>query len=229
MSKIKKSLLYCLSMLLAFSFLISPLPNPAKNKKSTAVTNEIQVVDNDVLNYVTISTAGLVLTPDKLKNIDTDDDGKTDTSLIIANGTISLNFKPFEYNYTATFNSSYFYKSTFETSLEKDADGKFPDKFTYKNSEVSYQVSQSNVYTFSLKDSNKTVSSELSEFIDVEETETTRKFIFTTCYTLKAEAPNTPFKFTLGTQTNPNANVTEYSLVFERPISNFKTVLAAYS
>lgn len=227
MSKIKKSLLYCLTMLLAFGFLISPFPSPAKDKPHQANAEEIQLVDDNVLKYVTISTAELVLSSDKLKNVDSNGDGKNDTSFIFANGTISLNFKPFEYNYTATFTEDQFYKTTFEKILEKDAEGNFPTTFLYGETEVSYQVSAGGNFTFKADSSTSSVSDQLSDFISVEETETTRKFTFITCYTLKADAPSTSFTFSLSTA-QQNVNVTKYTLNFERPVSNFKTDYVTY-
>ena len=224
MSKIKKSILYCLTMLLAFSFLIAPFPKPKKKISNAAdPTNEISVIDDRVLSYVSISTAGLSLTADKLKTIDTNGDGNNDTSFIFANGTISLNFKPFEYNYAATFDNDLFYESKITKTIEKPADGNFPTSFTLSDgSEITYQVSANNKFTFKHENISNSVSDENSDFIHVVADDNTRTFTFITGYTLKAEAPNTNFSFS-ASNSAIQLTTSKYVLNFERPIANFKT------
>ncbi len=221
MSKIKKSIIYYLSVLLAFSFLVTSLPKP--KTVHAAETNEIMVVDDQVLNYVSISTADLPLTADKLKTIDTDNDGKLDTSFIIANGTISLNFHPFEFNYTTIFDENLYYKTTITKTIEKLADGEFPATFTLDDgSVVNYQVSASNTFSFKHQDHPNSVSNEFSDLIEVTTTETTRTFTFIKAYTLKAESPNTTFTFSAG-NLGAQLSTTQYTLNFERPLVDFKT------
>ena len=224
MSKIKKSILYCLSAILAFSFLIVSFPSQRRNKANAAdpPVNEITIIDDRVLNYVSISTADLALTADKLKTVDTNNDGNADTSFIFANGTISLNFYPFEYNYAATFDESLFYETRFTKTIEKPAEGDFPTSFTYKDVEISYQVSADNKFSFKYDKNNNLVSDENSDFIQVTADDTTRTFTFITGYTLKAEAGNTTFSFSASNSAAQLAN-TKYTLCFERPIVDFKT------
>lgn len=207
-------------MLLAFSFLISPFPRSTENKLS-ANSAGIELVNDSVLQYVSISTAGLPLTKDKLMVIDSDNDGKDDTSYIVANGTISLLFKPFEFNYSETsFDDSLFYKSTITQTLTKDVDGNFPTSFEYGEDTINYQRSATDVFTFKLSTSPNSVNSQTSDFVNVEITEEELKFEFTTSYTLRADAPSTSFSFTISTQ--------QYTLNFERPIVDFKTDYVTY-
>lgn len=207
-------------MLMALSFLIAPFPKPSA--PAYGATQDITIIDDNVLKYVSISTAELKLTPDKLKTIDTNDDGKKDTSFIISNGTISLNFKPFEYNYTANFDESLFYPSKFSITLDKDGDN-FPTSFEYKNNSITYQKDASGTYTFKIDGATATVSNKLSEFIEVDDSRDDQlKFTFKTGYTLKADSPNTTFSFSAG-NTAVALGATSYTLHFERPIVDFKT------
>lgn len=239
MNKLKRSLLYCLSMLLAFSFLISPFPKKTTSSANAADPNvtDIQLLDKNVLNYVSISTAGLALTEEKLKSVDSDGDGKNDTSYIVAKGTISLNFKPFEYNYAfTTISDSLYYKSSITKTIEADGEGKFPETFEYGDKTITYKKSADNKYSFTIKNedsSTTTVNDEFSDLINVDisnEASGQISFEFITGYTLKADSPNTNLSFYIKNQTNQTnqTKYTQYTLNFERPISDFKTDYVTY-
>lgn len=224
MSKLKKLLLFCISGILAFSFLISPLP-PAKSGSVTAV-NDVQLIDNNVLNFVTISADGQQLGVDKIKSVDTDNDGKNDASYIFANGTVTLTFKPLQYNYTITLNESYFYKTTKTVILNKnESTDEFPSEFSFSDKTYSYQITQENSLLITEKQQGTTITAVNSigdsDLIKMEDTTDTRTFTFTMSYTLKESSPNTTFTFSTSTS-NRGLPSNNFSLNFERPISDFR-------
>lgn len=224
MRNFKKLSLICISIVLAFSFLISPFPRTTKKQTSTAADNEIQLIDDNVLRYVTISIADKVLTKDNLKHVDNDNDGRLDTSYIIANNSITIEFKPLEYSYSTNYSSisSNFYTPKPETiELTKEADeDSFPTTFTYKEQEYSYVISSDDKITVKNTKTNSSVTE--SELISITDDENTRTISIITSYTLTAEAPNTKFKFSAN-NSNVLLSTTEYVLNFERPIVDFKT------
>lgn len=225
MSKLKKILLFCISGILAFSFLIAPFP-PLKSKVVTSA-EDIQLIDNNVLNYVTISTDGQQLTTNEIKSVDTDNDGKNDASYIFSNGTITLTFKPLSFNYKATLNDSNFYKTTKTVTLNKDeSSSQFPSEFTFENDTYSYQITQENKLLITKKQQNVTITTSNSvgesDFIKMEDTASTRTFTFTVSYTLKASAPNSTFTFSTSAS-NQSLSSNNFTLNFERPVSDFRT------
>lgn len=229
MRNFKKLSLICMTIVLAFSFLISPFPKKAQNKTTTAADNEIQLIDNNVLKYVTISTADKVLAAENFKSVDTNNDNKLDTSYIIANKTITIEFKPLEYSYLIEAeNDDYFYETSYEIPLEKEADEPtFPNTFTYKDQEYSYSISASADRTVTVKNTKTNTSITASELIKITDDENTRTITIITSYTLKADAPNTKFKFAANVS-NATLSTTKYVLNFERPIVDFKTKNIAY-
>lgn len=225
----KKLSLICMSMLLAFSFLISSFPlNTKKSKHSANAKDEIQLIDSTVLNYVTLTIAGKTLTTDNIKSIDTDNDGKVDTSYIITKGTITLTFKPFEYNYSIdseTFDSSLYTKGTpIESNLlEKDeATGNFPSSFIANETLYNYQIASDDKLSITSSGSRYAIGQ--SDFINMVETETTRKFEFTTSYILNFEQDSskseTSFVFSVN-NSNTATQTTTYSLNFVKPVLDF--------
>lgn len=228
MRNFRKLSLICMTIVLAFSFLISPFPKKAQNKTTTAVDNEIQLIDDNVLKYVTISTAEKVLAAENFKSIDTNNDNKLDTSYIIANKTITLEFKPFEYSYSVEFNNDYFYETSDKITLTKDADEPtFPSTFTYKEQEYSYSISNINGEVITVRNNKNNTSISGSDFIKIDDDENTRTIKVITSYTLKADAPNTSFKFSANSS-NASLATTKYVLNFERPIMDFRTNKIAY-
>ena len=77
-----------MSVLLALTFLIAPFPKQKNKNTSAAPSYNVEVVDESMLNYVTISTDGNVLSGEYIKNLDTNEDGKFDTSYIFANRSV---------------------------------------------------------------------------------------------------------------------------------------------
>lgn len=221
MNKIKKFLLYCISGLLAFSFLISPFPKPNQKVGSSVDIIESEIIDDNVLSYVTISTNGKTLTTNEIKTIDSDNDGRNDSSFIFANGTITLNLKPLQYNYKLTLDESYYYKETETVSLEKDTEtGNFPLSFKFKGEDYSYTISSQDILNITSSQTPNPIGE--SDLIKMTDTETTRTFAITTGYTLKADAPNTSFKFIASTSNTKESNQ-QYALNFERPVLDFRT------
>lgn len=228
MRNFKKLSLICMTIVLAFSFLISPFPKKAQNKTTTAADNEIQLIDNNVLKYVTISTADKVLTTENFKTVDTNNDNKLDTSYIIANKTITIEFKPLEYSYSVEFNNDYFYETSDKITLRKEADDlAFPNTFPYKDQEYSYSISASADKTVTVRNAKTNSSVTASKLIKITDDENIRTITIITSYTLKANAPNTTLKFS-ASSSNVSLATTKYVLNFERPIVDFKTKNIAY-
>lgn len=223
----KKLSLICMSMLLAFSFLISSFPSMPKKstqKASAASTtvSEIQLIDKNVFEYVTLSIARKTLETDNIKSVDTNNDGKADTSYIITKDTTTISFNPLKYNYILTFDSSLFYENTFESEdIKKDPiSNTFPSKFTVNGTEYNYQISGDG--KISIYENNSRVNIGQSDLIKlVDNDENSKKFVFTKSYTLKSEATDTSFTFSVSSSNNSNA--TTYKLNFVRPILDFET------
>lgn len=223
----KRISLICMSFMLAFSFLVSffpSMPKKSTNKASAASTtvSEIQLIDKNVFEYVTLSIAGKTLETDNIKSVDTNNDGKADTSYIITKDTTTISFKPLKYNYILAFESSLFYNNTFESDvIEKDqASSTFPSKFTVNDTEYNYQISGDG--KISIYENNSRVNigqSDLIKLVDIDEN--SKKFVFTKSYTLKSEATDTSFTFSVSSSNNTNA--TTYKLNFVRPILDFET------
>ncbi len=226
MSKLKKSLLFCVSFVLALSFLITPLPTQNHKHTFSAV---IEMVDEALLNYVSISADGQTLTNADMKNVDTDEDGKIDKSFVYTNRTATVSFKPFEYNYDIVVeNEDYFYKepekSIVLTKLETDED--FPSSFTIDGQEISYTINEDDEISIR----NETINSSFSNsplIRKIADTPTTRTFYYITSYTLKTKlsdntiVPATYLQFT-PYKTGWNATKqTQYQINFEHPVANF--------
>lgn len=226
MKKIKKSSLFFMSIVLALTFLIAPFPKKHNIASSApAVSGESQIIDASLLKFATISTDGQTLTQEEIKTIDSDNDGFNDVSYIYVNRTATINFEPLTYSYTATFNSSYFYKSTKDITITKLAsDPEFPSTFTYKEVVYSYELNAGNEVAITNTETYQKFNS--SEFVThdpLSDTETTRTITITTAYTLKADAPNTSFTFTPRNSQENTYGANKYTINFERPVSNFKT------
>lgn len=218
MKKMKKSLQFFMSFVLALSFLIAPFPILKNSKNvSSAPLYDVQLIDKTLLNYITISTDGQTLSSEEIKSIDTNGDKKPDTSFVFANRTVTLTFDPLTYGYETDFDSSLFYTPTYiETTVTKlESQPNFPTTFTIDD--IVYNYSIANDGKITIKHENKLLYTD-SEFVEIiEETTTSRTFRFLTSYTLKPNAPSgTTFSFT------PYSSATQYTINFERPIVNFK-------
>ena len=223
MNKSNKFLNVCMSFLLALTFLIAPFPKQqTKNASADPPVYNIQVVDDALLNYVSISADEQPLTSESIKNLDTDGNGTLDTSYVFANRSVTLVFNPFIYGYDATFNSSYFYEPTYElkefTKLASEIE--FPYTFTHNGEEYSYSIADDSKIT--VRHSETSSSFTDSSFVSiVSETETSRIMKFITSYTLKSDAPNTSFEFIPYNYISNTGKATQYTINFERPIVNF--------
>lgn len=225
MNKFKKFLLFCMSFVLAFSFLIAPFPQTEEKLASSAPTTNVQLIDDNLLKFVTISSDGETLTNEKLKNYDTNSDGKTDVSYVFTNRTATLTFDSLNYSYSTNFDSSLFYKTTKNITITKLAsDEKFPSVFTDNEVEYSYVIDASNNLTITNNTtSHRFTESEFIEYDPLLDTETTRIITVVTSYTLKAEAPSTSFSFIPSNSFANQGKTTQYTINFERPITDFKT------
>lgn len=214
-----------MSFVLAFTFLICSFPS--KTKKTHAADESIkltQTIDGTVFNYVTLSIAGKTLTLDNIKSVDTDGDGKIDTSYIITKDTITLTFKPLEYNYKTDFDDSCFIKSTTIKSdpIEKNPDtGNFPTTFTVNGEKYNYQITEE-TGKFSISKQGKNYSIGQSDFITLNTIDdSTREFEFTTSYTLSSDSGDKSFLFNAN-QSNSATVTSYYSLNFLRPVLDFE-------
>ena len=222
MNKSNKFLNVCMSFILALTFLIAPFPKQKKETASAAPSYNVQVVDENMLNYVSISIDRQTLDSESIKNLDTDDDGKFDTSYVFANRSVTMVFDSFNYAYETTFNSSYFYEPNYElieiTKLAEDLE--FPYSFTYGEKEYTYSIANDDVIT--IRNAETSSSFANSEFVSiVSETETSRVLKFITSYTLKSDAPNTSFQFVPFNYISNSEKTTGYTINFERPVANF--------
>ena len=223
MNKLKKSLLFCMSFVLALSFIAASFPKKQKPITIAAPTN-IQTFDETLVNYVTISTDGQTLTADEIKHIDNNNDNKIDISYVYVNRTATLNFEPLKYAYTTDFNSDYFYQHTRTIEITKLAsDPTFPLKFTDNEIEYSYQIDASNRISITNTTTNTRIGT--SEFViydPLSDTETTRTITLVTSYTLKTGVKTASFSFIPSNSANNSAGNNQYTINFERPIVNFK-------
>lgn len=222
MNKSNKFLNVCMSFILALTFLIAPFPKPKNEIVSAAPSYNVQVVDANMLNYVSVSIDGQTLDSESIKNLDTDDDGKFDTSYVFANRSVTMVFDSFNYAYETTFNPSYFYEPTYElielTKLAEDLD--FPYSFTYGEKEYTYSIANNDVITIRNAETSSSFSN--SSFVSIaSETETSRVLKFITSYTLKSDAPNTSFQFVPFNYISNSEKTTGYTINFERPVANF--------
>lgn len=226
MSKFKKFSLFCLSAVLALTFLITsfPLGKPKATKQTTSAVGS-QLVDNNMFNYIKLSIAGKPLTTENIKSVDTNDDGKADTSYIITNDKVTLTFNPLKYSYKADFNNAYFSTSASDyiesDKIPKGDDGNFPLSFTINGTEYTYQVMEEGKVSIKPKNSSVTLV-QTADFVKIIDTENTRKLRFIVRYALNAEADISiaTFGFTAST-TNATANGVSYSLNFMRTVQDF--------
>lgn len=224
MNKTKKSLKLFMSFVLALSFLVAPFSWSPKNQTaSSEPSSDIQIIDNNMLNYVTISTDGQSLSAESIKTIDTNSDGKADTSYVFTNRSATLIFEPFTYGYEASFDSSNFYQPTYlDVEITKlESEPNFPANFEVNDNSYTYSISGDNKITITAP--NNTSSFTESAFVSMlPDTSTTRTFRFITSYTLKSDAPNSAFSFIPFNSRANATKATQYTVNFERPIVNFK-------
>jgi len=225
MKKSKRTLLFFMSFVLALSFLFAPFPQKQKIASSAPSDNNLHIVDESLSNYVTISTDGQTLTKDEIKNVDSDLDGELDTSYVFSNRTVTMTFEPLTYSYNATFDSSYFYKTTREITVTKLAsDPEFPLIFTDGENEYSYLIDGANNVTITNIQTTRTFrDSDFFTYNPSNDTETTRTFTVVTAYTLTAEAPNTSFTFIASNSSDNPSKVNSRTINFERTVADFKT------
>ena len=220
MNKFKKFLLFCMSFVLAFSFLIAPFPIFKKNNTKIA-TSANNLIDENVLNYVTIATDGQTLTQNEIKNVDTNSDNKEDTSYVFANRTVTLVFQPLKYSYSTTFDRTLFYETVDDTSirLQKLPSGEFPSTFEFEETTYSYQITDGNKLTIKNEETSSSFSE--SQFVSFNDIDDTRIITLITSYTLKTSAPDTTFEF-IPSNSLTNSQKLSYTINFKRPIVDFK-------
>lgn len=222
MSKFKKFSLFCLSAVLALTFLITsfPLAKPKATKQTTfAVGNQ---VDKNMFNYVKLSIAGKTLAEENIKSVDTNDDGKNDTSYIITNDAVTLTFNPIKYSYNATINNNFTATGFINSEpITKEDDEQFPLTFKINNTEYTYQILEEGKISIKAKNSSITMI-QTSNFAKIIDNGNTRVIKFITAYTLNAERNDsqTSFDFTASTA-NATIGGVSYSLNFMRTVQDF--------
>ena len=232
MKKIKKFLLYCITSLLAISFILAPFPNKTHMSHAADETIVEQPLINDnVLRFVTITTAGKpkengeqtgeILTADKIKSIDSNGDGTIDTSYIFAKGgKVTLTLQPLEYKYVLDYNASHFYAPTTENIVinKNVITNTFPTTFTYKGTTYSYSKNSEDELIITNPKENTNFSG--SALISMSETENTRTITITKSFSWKSGSPSTKFSFIAGNNSVSMGN-NKYVLNLELPIVNF--------
>ena len=227
MKKFKNFIFSIMVTILSLSFLVSPYWLKNNQSQSTdAYELGTQLIDAQLSNYVTISTLGKQLADENIKSIDTNDDEKPDTSYIITNGTVTVNFNWTKYNFSVKVEDDsyydYFYKSTFAVELTRENnESPFPTVFSIGDEEFTYDIDTNEVLTIR-KNNSIYAKSNVGDFISFVDIGNTRTITFTTAYTLKATAPSTAFTFDVYSAGATTAT-TRYTLNFERPIADFNT------
>ncbi len=225
MKKSKRTSLFFMSFVLALTFLIAPFPQKQKMAWSAPNDTNNQLINENFTRYVSISTDSQTLTQNEIKNVDSDLDGTLDTSYVYVNRTATLTFDPLTYSYNTTFDSSYFYETTRDIIITKEADDDvFPLIFTENEVVYSYLIDGANSITLTNTDTATTHrNSDFIRYNPADDTATERKLTLVTSYTLKADAPSTSFEFIPSNSSDNASKVNSLTINFERPIANFKT------
>lgn len=214
MSRLKKSLLVCLTTILSFAFLISPF-NGTTKKQVSAATNDTSIIDKNLLNYVTISVAGKTIEPENVKTIDTNEDNVLDTSYIIANNSATINFEPLKYNYYITLsNSDNFILEEKPLTFTLDKDGKAG---TFEHNEKTYNYAISTDDEVSITGGTTTTAIKNNGLVKYNKD--TGVLTIYSSYTLKGKAGNSSLSF----RTEAAESAKTYTINFERPIVNMHT------
>lgn len=213
MSRLKKSLLFCLSFMLAFSFIIAPFKG-IKQNETIAAENNIQVIDNNLLNYVTISMLGKTIEPENVKTVDTDNDNVLDTSYIISNYSTTLTFEPLKYNYYITYSksSNFIVDPTLFKTFKLDKDKKFG---TFECDNITYDYTISDTGEVSITGSG--ISSPIKNNSLVTYNKDSGDLTINSSIAVDGSAESSSLSFKISDQENANV----YTINFEKPIVNF--------
>lgn len=198
-------------------FSVSKTPNQAK-----AVP-----VPNNFFNYVTLSQYGQTLNMENLKTLN-------GTTYVVANGSVTIEFKPFDYIYrNFDYNLSNFYARREFVTIEKitnTATGRFefPARFEFElfGTKLYASVDSTNSpFIISLhrtETARAFMTSAQTELVNVTESVVggdSVTFEVIKSFTWLEESDASTFSF--GTSTN-SISVTNHTLAFERPTINFR-------
>lgn len=230
MKKIKNTFLIGLLLLvIAFASALA-IPHTATNNSADAVAGTV----SKAFDYVTLTQSGQVLNLSNLKTW-TDDSG-TVTRSIISNKNTSFNFKPLEYNYKIwnqnessdlTYFETHQETVTFTATTKTDDTGEWifsNNNFAFDGQAYTYKLTadgQVEIYKVAtVAQVTPVVRQSLSDLItfseteDAEGTSATRTISFTTTITPRVSQLSSK-------QFNFQVLNTEYSFIFEQPITNF--------
>lgn len=219
MKKFKKLFIGVLSIISALSFC---LLSSSKNAEFDDAKTTAAVLNSNAFNYISLSQSGQIIDESKLTTID-------NNTYIITNNSVTINFKTMQFNYTLKpeIVLENFHPYTKTITLEKDADGKYPETFKIDGvaGEYYYAVNNNNVYVYSspiTQTSVPVVSSASSDLISYEADGEKHKFHFILAYTssgdgyvdeLSQPSTNCQFNFQVASQ--------DFFLSFQKPIINF--------
>lgn len=176
-------------------------------------------VNSTVFTYTSLSQYGQTL---NLDNFITHEN----TTYVVANGSLTINLKPFDYPYREiTENNTHFYKLIDTVVLEKDPETNlFPTSFEFEGRTIYVSYNNSgNIENFSrLADMSRPLPIERTELINIDSKNSNEGKItitITKSYTWLEESAGTEFTF----QASPSAyqQPTTYTFNFMRPAVNF--------
>ncbi len=218
----------CLSLLLSFSV------------PTTSDANAAPLQDA-VFSYISLSQSGQTIDKTKLKTVT---DGTEETTYVITNKSVTITFKPLDYNYYISENTNLdnFYPSITTVTIKKDeATGQFPIEFEYNNSTYYYSINGSGqlfIYRYQITPtSSASVTSQSSSLVRHEDVdENTRNIYIINSYSSNSKefvdlsdqpTNNCSFEFIINVDTsnpstsNPANKNRIYTLNFQKPIVNF--------
>ena len=189
------------------------------NDKSSAA-----VVSEETFEYITLSRNGQKIDETNLKTVD-------ETTYVIANDTITMTFKPLEYSYEFAINETTFIVVSETISIpyvindDEPEKSNFPETFEFDGHTYYYRVNEStavlNIYEESPLITAAAPIATTNRNNAITYTYTPESLITITIIksiTLKTEAPDTSFAFSVNTFTNINKT---YIISFLRPVVRF--------
>lgn len=183
-------------------------------------------IEETVFQYVSISRNDLPLTTEHFKTVET-------TSYAISNDSLTINFKPFTYEYSVDLA---IYENNFKElktpiEIEKDDSGEFVESFEIYNAETQEYVTYYyriipttgvlNIYDISPTENPYAlplVASSRTSLFNYTDTPESRTITYTYAYNWKSGAPDSAFTFTVRTS---NTSTRTYTFNLLRPKVEF--------
>ncbi len=215
-----KSFILCLAILLSTIFVGGLNVPRISNENASAVP----VNGSTVFTHASLSQYGQTLDLNNFKTFD-------NTTYVVANGSITINLKPFSSLYTNITNSPEFHAQKTNIVIEKDSNNNWPTSFTFEGEQIYFWVSESTtsgtvihfrrtendrVSYMTTEDTGNT-SSELVTLADVSSSRIILQI--TKSYTWLETANSAIFTYSAAQAFYTTK--TTYSFSFERPAVNF--------